>query len=219
MADTSFLENYRNAVGYVAGSPSWQAASKFLRFTPMAQKIPRVDWTGQNKGVDAGRRDSLQKYTEIPPKEVASNEKGAPLLNSTKTIPKLIGNADTKRLWRLDGKKANVQEYENKLSKIKQEINSSQSLKDTVSVLKRYAKDWDLNMYLLGTDSGRTQKYYDWTPVNMFREEINAYENPTEETWPEGYTNDQWKKYLNETIDSHLSVKNIRINPESIKLS
>lgn len=223
---TNFIDNYRESVGYVAppvSGASGQLGIRKQKLTPMQGNSFHVNWTEQNKGIDSwqNKQNFLNKlrasHDNILYVKPTSN--GISLLKVT-PITKMIEGREDKHLWRLDGKNANVKEYEAKLDEIKKEINASNSIEDTVNILKRNAKNWDLNMYMLGTDSGRAAGLYDWSPAAMFQTELEEYPQRFQMSQEGEYTNNDWKKDLIQTIESSLTTKGSKIlNPGAARLT
>ena len=225
MVNNSFIEKYRNSAGYVLppilnNGNIGGIVQNGLRYN---KKGPaEVSYDGQNANIDRGRR----MFPTLPKGNIAStllttNDEGNGVnLTDVRGVPKSKVIFHEKNLWRLDGRKANQAEYESKLDYIKDEIRNSKSFEDTAKILNRYAKSWDMNMYMLGQDETRHEGFYDWSPAAMFATELDIYKNKPIEEWPEGYTNEQWKKYLIDSINDRISTRaRIEINPETVRMS
>ena len=42
-------------------------------------------------------------------------------------------------------------------------------------VLKKYANNWDMNMYMIGNNQSRKNGFSDWSPANFFAESLDEY--------------------------------------------
>lgn len=223
---TNFLDNYRNAIG-ITSSPLTGAVAELgdkrlrLRALPQGRNTWYSNYA-QNSGIDATQKARPDQAYVPTGLNVENRGKGAPLINRTIPSDDMLTSREERRLWRLDGAPADRGRYEAKLEDIKREITGSNSFDDTSKILKKYANNWDLNMYMIGADNSDPQSQsYDWSPANMFQQELEGLKYRKQEGKDRGeeYTNDYWKKDLIATIDSALNVREEkRINPARLRL-
>lgn len=222
---SNFLDNLRASAGVVLPplyNRQGSLGSARTNLSPSSTKNFHVNWGAMNSGLD--KMTTFSKFGGarfVEPIVVENKGTGIPLME-TGRAQDIVQETPSKNLWRLDGKNADVSDYESMLNNIKEQIRTSSSFEDTAKILRKYAKNWDMNMYLLGTDDGRAQGFYDWSPANMFASEAEIYDTRDSrdaEEWPKDYTNDEWKMYLIDMIDRSLMTKGKRyINPKKVRL-
>lgn len=213
----NFFKNYRDVAGIVYG-PLFGEAPSFgnSQFNNRTPKPIKIDWGAQNSGIDKEKVESRKKYTKdtIELKDNGIKPLVASDLPPIATIPEKI-------LWRLDGRQADTNRYNELLSSIKNELSNSKSYEETAKILNKYAKSWDMNMYILGTEENRRNGFYDWSVANFFGDKLDNYNKWKDlpET-PSEYPNEEWIQELIEGIDNSLTLdKRVYIPAERIKLT
>lgn len=211
----NFLENYRDSVGITYG-PLWNLPG-YAKAPFKAKVLPKayINYDTQNSGID---KSQVPVSNNFSTDTVKIENRGADLLEAQRRSP--IAVTPSKILWRLDGRTADTNEYNKMLSSVKNELLNSKSYEDTARILNKYAKNWTMNMYILGTEDGRANGSYDWSPANFFVEKINGYNG-----WkdlpeaPDEYPNSEWVEDIINGIDDSLTLdKKIHIPAERIKL-
>ena len=212
----NFFKNYRDAVGIAYGPlfgemPS-SGNSQFNNRTP---KTINIDWRAQNSGIDKEQVNSREKYTEDT---IELKDKGVKPLAVSGLQP--ITTTPEKILWRLDGRQADTNRYNELLSSIKKELSNSKSYEDTAKILNKYAKSWDMNMYILGTEENRKNGFYDWSAANFFADKLDAYSKWKDSPEaPSEFPNEEWTQELIDDINNSLTLdKKIYVPMERIKL-
>lgn len=212
----NFFKNYRDVAGIAYGPLFGKMPNsrnpQFINRTP---KIMNIDWGSQNSGIDKKQVESREPYTKDT---IELKDNGVkPLVAST--LPP-IATVPEKILWRLDGRRADTNRYNELLSSIKNELSNSKSYKDTAKILNKYAKSWDMNMYILGTEENRKNGFYDWSAANFFADKLDSYKKWKDlpET-PSEYPNEEWVQELIEGIDNSLTLdKRVYMPIERIRL-
>lgn len=213
----NFFKNYRDAAG-IAYGPLFGEMPSFGN-SQFNNRIPRtinIGWGAQNSGIDKGQVESKEEYTKDT---IELRDNGVKPLVASALPP--ITTIPGKILWRLDGRQADTNRYNELLSSIKNELLNSKNYEDTAKILNKYAKSWDMNMYILGTEENRKNGFHDWSAANFFADKLDSYKNWKDlpET-PSEYPNEEWVQELIEGIDNSLTLdKRVYIPAERIKLT
>ena len=213
----NFFKNYRDVAGIVYGPLFGGKIPSFgnPQFNNRTPKPINIDWEAQNSGIDKGQVEPREKYTKDT---IELKDNGVKPLTANALPP--IATVPEKILWRLDGLQADPNRYNELLSSIKNELSNSKSYEDTAKILNKYAKSWDMNMYILGTEENRRNGFYDWSAANFFADKLDSYKNWEDlpET-PSEYPNEEWVQELIEGIDNSLILdKRVYIPAERIRL-
>lgn len=109
-------------------------------------------------------------------------------------------------LVRKDGKKADLNGYEDRMSQAANRIDGSKTIDETIDILKEYADDKDLAQFTILDKMFSNEVDNTWEPSQFFSNMIEEYR----EKYNSGKTVDlnEWKKYLSSQIRNNLSVPN-----------